>query len=406
MAKKETKEVEVKVEEKKVKKQTKTVTEAVNSKTIEDYYKIIKSQVPRAIYGESLKFCNINKIRTGIPTIDYLTSGGISEGRITLFAGNPSSGKSTTTYQIIAKIQEHYAASGIIKFIVIVDSEDSFEEKYARRLGVNMDFVILIRERIFEDVLRQVSGLVETGIVGAVVIDSLDNLVQGKQENSDYGNTMGSEAGAISMHFPTFNKVTSAHNVTIVLIKQARVKMDTYGSKAEVITFSGGKALRHMCSSIFIMKRLSNRDLGYVPIQVKAEKTRSVRMGLIQDIPLKKFGVDITRDLLNLGLMFNIVSSGGGGWTTFETLKAQGAENFLKELKQNPEILKRLEKLVYEKIDEDEDEGIIGKNCTIGENFEVISDDSVTTEEEIKEELNKELQEEKENEDNQDNKKD
>lgn len=318
------------------KKQTSSVN--LGTLTYEEAIKVIKSaKGTKAIVGEQEieEMCSVGRIPTGIPTIDFMGGGGITEGRITIFAGNPSACKTTLTQQIVGAIQRKWEADGQNKWVLWFDAEGAFTVDYAKSLGINTKYLIIKRTRVIEDAFAEADLLISMGIVGALVFDSLDAMMAKKVDDNAYSNTMGSQSGALAAHLPMiYNKIVE-FNVTTIFIKQARVKMNTM-SPGEVITFNGGKALRHFSDSIYILKRLSNRDLQHTPIQVKAEKTRSSRMGLTLDIPLGECGIDKTRDLVKVAIDHGVIE--GSTWLSYKTWKAQGKENFLNLVKGNKEL--------------------------------------------------------------------
>lgn len=343
--------------------------------TLEELKKIIKSTSKNKISVGDSEIASLHKvdtIQTGLPTFDYLGGGGITRGRITILAGNPSSAKSTSTLQIVAalirKIKEEEAVNGS-KTVLYYDPEGAYDWNYANALGIDQEYMSIVTQlKVIEDVFSHADGLISLGLVGGLVIDSLDGLIARKVEDNAYGNSMGSQSGALAMHLPKlFGKIVD-HNVTTIIIKQARVKMGTM-SPGEVITFNGGKALRHLADSIYIMKQLSNRNLNYRPIQIKAEKTRSARMGLTLDLPLGECGVDIARDLVKLAVDFNVITVAGGGWTTFKDVREQGLDKFVALVKANQDLFNDLKNEVYSSVINAK--SIIGMSNTEGEEIKV-----------------------------------
>jgi recombination protein RecA len=317
----------------------------------EQMIKVIKSiKGSPAFVGkqEIIKYCSIHKIETGIPTIDFLGGGGITEGRMTILAGAISSGKSTGTLMIIKALQAHWRKQGKMRMVIYCDPEGSFDPVYATKLGVDCDYVIIKRVKVLEDAFREIDNLVSTGFIGGVVVDSVDAMVPGKVENSDYGDTMGSQSGVLAAHLPKLFSLFLDNNVTSIFIKQCRVKFGTM-SKGEVLTFNGGKALRHFADSIYMVKRLSNRNLNYTPVQVKAEKTRSSRMGLCLDMPLGELGFDVVRDLVTVAITHGLIKQ-SGSWMVYGEFKVQGAEKIMEEIKADPALVAKLRADVYSQI--------------------------------------------------------
>jgi len=330
----------------------------------------------QSIIGTEIpELCTVRKIPTGIPTLDYELGGGISEGRITIIGGKPSSAKSTTTLQgpVTALINE-IKESGETKFGLIIDSEGGYDSPYARALGVDEQYLIIKRKKVIEDAFQEIDDLISMGIIKFLVIDSLDTMVSKKGDDNKYAATMGGTAGALSQHLPVLYDKIMEHNVTTIIIKQARVKMGFTGG-AEVIQISGGYALKHLADSIFIVNRLSNKNLTYTPIQLKAVKTRSSRLGLVLDMPLGECGIDVIKDSVMLAIQHKLINVGGGGWTQLEDsegniiLREQGIDNFINKIKSDKVLTDALLKNVYDNII---NTSIIGNSNTEGN--DIISD--------------------------------
>lgn len=326
--------------------------------TYEEICKAFKAHKgSKLIMGKDIPgMCTIKHVKTGIPTLDYL--GGLIEGRVTIIAGKTGSGKSTMTLLAIAAIQRKNKALGLHRFIIYIDSEGSYDFPYATALGVDNDYMIIKQEKCIETAFKEADELISMGYVCGLVVDSLDTMIARKVDESGYGNSMGGTSGAVSMHFPVlFSKIVE-FNVTTIIIKQARVKMGVMGA-GEAITFNGGYFLRHIADSIFMVNRLSSRDLDYTKVSIKAEKTRSSRMGLKLEIPLGSgdvIGVDIVRDLMSLAILHNKVVVGGGGWITLELegmeapLRLQGLDKCINYIRENKDVKDKFEKWVYDEV--------------------------------------------------------
>lgn len=322
----------------------------------EDIVKILKNiKSDSATYigrKEIAPVFSTKKILTGIPTVDFLSSGGITKGRITIFAGNVSSSKTTQSLQIVAAAQKVFKEEGTPKMCLWYDVEGAYDSIRAEQLGVDQNYMIIKRSKVIEDVFAEIDDLVSTGFIGFLVIDSLDALVPRKVDESDYGNTMGGASGAVAMHLPKlFNKIME-HEVTTIFIKQCRVKFSP-GAPGEVLTFSGGKALRHFADSIFMVNRLSNKNLSYVPIKVKAEKTRSARMGLTLEMPLAERGIDRVRDSVHLAIEHGVIVQ-GGAWLTYfdgnEDIKVNGVEKMVTLFRSNPSKFEEFYEMILKRI--------------------------------------------------------
>jgi RecA/RadA recombinase len=341
--------------------------------TYEEAVKVVKAaKGSQSIIGSEIpEYCSVRKIRTGIPTLDYELGGGISEGRITIMGGKPSSAKTTTTLQgpVSALINE-IKASGETKFGLIVDSEGGYDSPYARALGVDEKYLIIKRKKVIEDAFQEIDDLISMGLIKFLVIDSLDTMVSKKGDDNKYAATMGGTAGALAQHLPVLYEKIMEWNVTTIIIKQARVKIGGFNPTGnEIIQLSGGYALKHLADSIFIVNRLSNKNLSYTPIQLKAVKTRSSRLGLIMDMPLGSCGIDVVHDAIALAIGHGLITTGGGGWTQLDDdqgkilVREQGLDKFVAKIKDSATLTQSLIDSVYLNII---DTALVGRNTTEG----------------------------------------
>lgn len=327
----------------------KTAKKTFENLSKEEAMKVIR-QVSKGSCLFSHELTSGEKLRTGVPTLDFLLDGGISIGKITILAGNPSSCKTTISLHILKALVDKIKESGESKYALWFDPEGAWDPLYAQAIGVDIEYVIVEnRTKVLEDAFQKADDLIATGLIAGLVFDSLDALIPRKQEDNEYGNTMGSQAGALTSHLPSLYDAIIDAEVTTIFIKHAKVKMDTM-SPGEIITFSGGKALRHFCDTIFMVKRLSNRNLSYTPIQVKADKTRSSKMGLTMQVPLGGIGLDLTRDLVDLAIANGYIEVGPSGWAEVGGRKIQGVDNIIDVLKEDPEFLAQLREDVYKEV--------------------------------------------------------
>ena len=332
-------------------KKASSAMESSGEFSYEDMIKALKSiKGSQSFIGEDeIKHsCTIDRVQTDFATVDFLASGGISEGRVTILAGDTGSGKSTLSFGVVGALQRKFKASGNPKMTLIYDIEGNYDANWAETQGVDNKYVIVKRTPIIEDAFGEMDTLISTGFIGTLIIDSLDAMLAKKVDGTDYGNSMGGTAGALAMHLPKLFAKIVEFNVTTIIIKQCRVKMNT-NSPGEVLTFSGGKALRHFADSIFILKKLSNHNLTYNPVKIKAEKTRSARMGLVLEIPLCVHGYDIVRDLVNLAIMHGVIKQ-SGSWMMYNDYKVQGAENLVNALREDLDTYNEIKTTVYKEI--------------------------------------------------------
>lgn len=263
--------------------------------------------------------------------------------------------KTTMTLQIVAKIIRDLKASGQKKYVLYFDPEGAYDAAYATQLGIDQSYMIINRvNKVIEEAFQIADDMISMGFVEAMVFDSLDGMVARKTDENAYQATMGGASGAVAQHLPNLFSKIIEYEVTTIFIKQARVKMGGYNpSGQEIITFSGGYALRHFTDSIYVLGRRKRQgNEGMNDIVIKAEKTRSTRMGLdcVIPLPVRGLGIDMVTDLVALAIGQGIISTGGGGWTTYRTFKEQGLVNFVDAISESPEILKELKEDIYDNI--------------------------------------------------------
>jgi len=318
----------------------------------EDAVKLIKSfKGSQSIVGEEInKACSIERYITNIPTLDFL--GGVTKGRVNMFVGPKSSAKSTACYLLIAKHTREIDESGETKFVLVWATE-GYDAAYASSLGVNNKYVIIKRTKVLEDGLKECEELIRLGIVKAMMWDSLDMTIARKIEDNAYEATRGSNAGAYSDHLPKFYNALLEFEVTSYWIKQARVKQGGYSqSGAEILHMNGGKILEHIPDNIYFFKRMSNYNLTYTPVQIKCEKARSSKIGMVLELPLSECGFDIVRDAVNLGALVGFFNK-AGSWYNFtingKEFKVQGQENIIDEFREDNALFQEYLKYIYDK---------------------------------------------------------
>ena len=303
----------------------------------------------QSIIGEEINvLCKVERYITNIPTLDFL--GGVTKSRVNIFAGPKSSGKSTATYILLAKHTREIKESGEIKFVLVWATE-GYDAAYASALGVDNKYVVVKRTKVLEEGLKECEEVIRAGFITAMLWDSMDMTVARKSEENLYEACRGSNSGAYSEHLPRFYNVLQEFGVTSYWIKQARLKQGFTGG-AEVLVMAGGKIVEHIPDNIYFFKRMSNFNLSYTPVQIKCEKARSSKIGMVLELPLGELGFDLIRDIANLASIVGHLEK-SGSWLSFnikeESIKLQGINNVIDFLKDNPEKLKVFWNDVYDK---------------------------------------------------------
>jgi RecA/RadA recombinase len=336
-------------------KKEKTSKKDISELSFAEVTKLLKSMSKDvfSLTGEKeiSEFCTTPKIRTNLPIFDYLLGGGITRGRVTCIAGEESAGKTTETLEIIAVLVADLKARGSFKRVLWNDIEGAWDSKRAKQLGVDEEYLHIVREKVIEDFFKLADTMMTAGVIEAMVVDSLDNMIARKVEDNAYQATMGGTAGTLGQHLPNlFGKIIE-NDVTCIFIKQAREKIGGYNPTGNpILIINGGRTFKHDCDTILILSRLSNKDKDYTPVKIKAMKTRSPRLGMTYPFSLAGNGCDKVRDICTLAVEHGIVVVGGGGWTSYGDTRVHGLDNFIAELRADKDLLKKLWDQVYEEV--------------------------------------------------------
>lgn len=345
-----------------------------------------------------------NKIPFSSPRVNYMLYGGLPRGRLIEFAGEEGGGKTTTALDIVANAQRlfqkeweneishleeleslkkvdkdklEYLQGRGPKQIVYADCENTLDEEWAQKLGVDLDDVVIIRpmsqtaEQIFEMILQ----MIETDQVGLVVIDSLAVMLSQQAYEKDMTERT---YGGISMALTLFSKkaemLCAKHDCTIIGINQLRENMNSpYGG---TIT-PGGRAWRHACSvrlefrkGNFIddkgneLKRSAEAPAGNL-VQIHIAKTKVCKPDRRTGFYTLNYdyGIDVEADLVDTAILYGLIRQ-AGAWFTFvdgdtgevimteeeKPLQIQGRANVIDYLKANETFRDKLGEWVQREI--------------------------------------------------------
>lgn len=267
--------------------------------------------------------------------------GGLPRGRVVEIYGPESSGKTTLALQVVA---EAHKAGGTAAFI---DAEHALDAPYARRLGVDVDNLLVAQPDFGEQALEITSALVASGAVDVVVVDSVAALVPKAELEGEMGDAhMGLQARLMSQALRKLTGVVSRNNTCLVFINQVREKIGVMFGNPETTT--GGRALKFYASVRLDVRRIATLKDGDSVIgsrtRVKVVKNkvaspfREAEFDLIHGEGISREG-----DLLDLGAQHSVVEK-SGAWFSFNGERlGQGRENARAFLKENPEFRERLE---------------------------------------------------------------
>jgi len=267
--------------------------------------------------------------------------GGFPRGRIVEVYGPESSGKTTLALTVVASAQR---SGGICAYI---DAEHAMDPEYAQKLGVNIDDMLISQPDSGEQALEIAETLVRSNSVDVIVIDSVAALVPRAELDGEMGDSLpGLQARLMSQALRKITAIVASSNTCFIFINQLREKIGVFFGSPETTT--GGKALKFYASL-----RLDIRRIGAIKDGDKVVGNRT-RVKVVKNKcapPFREsefdimYGEGISRegDLLDLAVNMNIVDKSGAWFSYKQERLGQGRDNVKKYIKENPELLERIE---------------------------------------------------------------
>jgi recombination protein RecA len=279
----------------------------------------------------------VSVISTGSISLDAaLGVGGLPRGRINEIFGPESSGKTTIALQVVAEAQK---AGGIAAFI---DVEHALDPAYARKLGVDVDNLLVSQPDYGEQALEITAHLIASGQIDVLVVDSVAALVPKSELDGEMGDShMGLQARLMSQALRKLTGSVSKSNTCLIFINQIREKIGVMFGNPETTT--GGRALKFYASTRLDIRRIAaikdgdavvgNRTKVKVVKNKVASPFREAEFDIIYGEGVSKEG-----DLLDQGVAQNIIEK-SGSWFSYKSDRiGQGRENARQFLKDNPDI--------------------------------------------------------------------
>ncbi len=279
----------------------------------------------------------VDCISTGSLSLDLALGGGLPKGRVVEIYGPESSGKTTLTLHAIAEVQKN---NGVAAFI---DAEHALDPAYAKRIGVDVDNLLLSQPDNGEQALEIVETLVRSNAVDIIVIDSVAALVPKAEIEGEMGDShMGLQARLMSQALRKLTGIISRSHVTVVFINQIRMKIGVMFGNPETTT--GGNALKFYASVRMDIRRTSQIKQGddvignRTKVKVVKNKIAPPFREAEFDIMYNK-GISKTGDVLDLAIKHNIVDK-AGAWFSYQDNKiGQGREAVKLYFSDNPKIM-------------------------------------------------------------------
>ncbi|NLE24533.1 MAG: recombinase RecA [Clostridiaceae bacterium] len=293
---------------------------------------------------------NVDAIPTGALTLDIaLGVGGLPRGRIIEVFGPESSGKTTVALHIVAEAQK---AGGEAAFI---DAEHALDPIYAKKLGVDIDNLIVSQPDTGEQALEITEALVRSGAIDVIVVDSVAALVPKAEIDGEMGDShMALQARLMSQAMRKLSGVVSKSKTVAIFINQLREKVGVMFGNPEVTP--GGRALKFYSSIRLDVRRTETLKEGSEPVGNRT-KVKVVKNKVAPPFKEAEFdiiyGAGISREgcLLDIGVTLDIIKKSGAWFSYRDQRIGQGRENVKKFLKENLEISKEIEEKVKAEYD-------------------------------------------------------
>lgn len=289
---------------------------------------------------------DVDAVPTGSISLDLaLGVGGVPKGRIIEVYGPESSGKTTVALHVVANSQKKNQVAAFI------DAEHALDPEYAKKIGVDIDNLLISQPDTGEQALAIVEALVNSGGVDLIVVDSVAALTPKAEIEGNIGDfQIGLQARLMSQALRKLTTMASKFNTTLIFINQIRMKIGVYMGNPE--TTPGGKALKFYSSVRIEVRRAAQIKKGeeIVGNRVKAKIVknkvappfRTAEFDIMYNEGISRLG-----DILGTAAKLDIVKL-QGSWYSFGELKlGQGGEASKKFLKQNPEIEKEIVEKIY-----------------------------------------------------------
>lgn len=298
--------------------------------------------------GSEESIPEISSISTGSLGLDIsLGVGGLPRGRIVEIYGPESSGKTTIALHVIAEAQKN---GGVAAFI---DAEHAMDPHYASRLGVNIDELLVSQPDFGEQALEIIDTLVRSGAIDVIALDSVAALTPRVEIEGEMGDThVGVQARLMSQALRKLTATVSRTRTIVIFINQMRMRIGV-PSYMNPETTTGGNALK-----FYSTVRLDIRRIGSVKEGEEVIGNR-VRVKIVKNKVAPPFrdaefdiifgrGISYTGELVDIGTKLKVIEK-SGTWFSYDNERlGQGRENARKFLIENPDLLEKLKKEIFE----------------------------------------------------------
>jgi len=299
--------------------------------------------------GQGGAVIDIPVISTGSLALDAaLGMGGVPRGRVVEIFGPESSGKTTLALHIVAEAQ---AKDGMAAFI---DAEHALDLAYARRLGVNVDDLLVSQPDNGEQALDIAEILVRSGAMDVLVVDSVAALVPRAEIEGEMGDQqVGLQARLMSKALRKLAATINRSMTCVIFINQIRMKIGVVFGSPETTT--GGNALKFYATQRLDIRRIASIQDGDKKIGSRT-RVKVVKNKIAPPFRMAEFdiiygsGISKEGDILDLGVELDIVEKSGAWFSFNEERMGQGRENVRRFLAEHPDVMKNISDRVKEKL--------------------------------------------------------
>ena len=298
------------------------------------------------------KEMEIESIPTGCLSLDIaLGIGGVPRGRIVEVYGPESSGKTTLTQHIVAEAQK---MGGTAAFI---DAEHALDPEYAKKIGINIDELLISQPDTGEQALEILETLVRSNAVDVIVVDSVAALTPKAEIEGDMGAShMGLQARLMSQALRKLAGIVAKTNCCVIFINQTRMKIGVVFGNPETTT--GGMALKFYSSVRIEVRRAAQIKQGDRVVGNRA-KVKVVKNKVAAPFRTTEFdimyneGISIAGDMLDMGIQFGVITKSGNTHSYKETKLGVGREKAKMALHENPKLMKEIRKEIQKAYEEE-----------------------------------------------------
>jgi len=284
---------------------------------------------------------HVDGISSGALSLDLALGGsGFPRGRIIEVFGPESSGKTTLALHVIASAQK---AGGIAAFI---DAEHALDPSWARRLGVNLEDLLVSQPSYGEEALQIAEMLIKSNSVDVIVVDSVAALVPKTELDGEIGDThVGLQARMMSQAMRKLTGAIAKSKTTVIFINQIREKIGVMFGSPE--TTPGGRALKFYCSCRVDVRRISTLKDGDTTVGIRM-RAKIVKNKVAPPFRIAEFdmlgsrGISYEGDLLDLAVEDRIIDKSGSWFSYGETRLGQGRDKARVFLEENPDLIEQI----------------------------------------------------------------